>query len=120
MSEDWRALAAGHIKGQKLQRRKWEAWSKQWNFDHCQGCNAVFADLPDHPGYPAFLREGYTTTGEYEYGAGHKWICRTCFIELKDEMGWIEVPPDSNPIVSPDPDAIHEQMLPGGKLIGKD
>ncbi len=116
MSEDWRALAAWHIKGQKLQRRTWEPWSKQWDFDHCNGCNATFANYPDYPGY---LTEGYTTTSEYEHGAGYKWICPTCFAELKDEMGWVEVPSDGKPITSPNPDATDEHSTPGGKWISK-
>jgi len=94
MSEDWRSVGARFLRGTRLQRRQWRQWSAQWDHDHCSGCNAEFSNSTA----PDILHEGYTTCSDFVHGAGYEWLCPECFSDLKDTMGWIEVPPEPGPI----------------------
>jgi len=116
MSVDWRADSARSLQGHKLQRRTWQRWTPEWDHDHCSGCGAKFTD---HPQIPDGLREGYTTTSEDSRGAGYEWVCLTCFADLREEMGWIEVPPEEGPIVKRNPNEGDTAAVPGFRTVRK-
>ncbi|MGK9165810.1 hypothetical protein KXR53_05905 [Inquilinus limosus] len=84
----WRADFAKHLKGARLQYRRYERWSETWDHDHCAGCWAKFMEA----GGPDIQDEGYTTCDDYEEGAGYEWVCRECFDILKEHMQWTVVP----------------------------
>jgi len=37
---------------------------------------------------PEIQHEGYATCRDYGLGAGYEWVCRKCFDDLKDDLGW--------------------------------
>lgn len=114
MERDWRTYTAQWIEGEKLQRRTWQQWTKDWDHDHCIGCGATFAEGSDH------LQDGYTTTSAFRNGAGYEWVCPTCFSDLKDEMGWVEVPPEDKAIIGKKDAGTSEQIVSGMRLVGKE
>ncbi|HEY5047273.1 MAG TPA: hypothetical protein VII49_04550 [Rhizomicrobium sp.] len=81
---DWRIDNAESIRGLALRGRKYAKWSETWDHDHCAGCFAKFTegDTLDS------LHEGYVTGPEHHEREGYDWVCRTCFDDLKSEMGW--------------------------------
>ena len=82
--EQWQIDNASHLKGVRLQLRRYTCQSERWDHDHCAACWAKFAEL----GGSDIQHEGYTTCDEYRYGGGYKWICRARFSDLRDEMHW--------------------------------
>ena len=87
---DWRVENAESLRGARLQRLKYRAWSEQWDHDHCAACMAKFAEFEA----PDVQHEGYATCSDFVRGAEYEWICLECFAELKDEMGWVEAAPE--------------------------
>ncbi len=89
--DDWRIEVASTLKNARLQRLTYRAWSPEWDHDHCSACMAKFAEFDG----PDLQREGYATCSDFAKGAEYEWVCVTCFDELKDAMGWTEVPPET-------------------------
>jgi hypothetical protein len=92
------AGASGHLenlRGVAWARRPYRQWTKAWDHDHCEVCDASFSE--DHPGD---LRDGWTTTAGYEMGAEYCWVCSDCFDRCRDEMDWAVVS-DPRPVREP-------------------
>ncbi|AWN53717.1 hypothetical protein [Methylobacterium sp. 17Sr1-1] len=87
-SNDWRLDNASHLKGLRLQFRRYTRWSETWDHDHCAGCWATLAEFDG----PDILHEGYATCDDYERGACAEWVCAQCFNDLKDNLGWTTLP----------------------------
>lgn len=75
---DWRIDNAKWTRGAVLHFRKYAAYREGWEHDHCEACWAKFAES----GSPETLSEGYVTDDNY------RWICPSCFQDLKEDMGW--------------------------------
>jgi len=73
-----------HLRGLRLQFRRYGRWSESWDHDHCAACWVKFAEFEG----PNILHEGYATCDDYRKGACYEWICQSCFDDLKDDMGW--------------------------------
>lgn len=83
--EQWRLDNAGHLKGLRLEFRRYKAWSESWDHDHCAACNAKFAETDGLD----IQHEGYATGDDYpKKGAQYEWVCQKCFDDLKDRLGW--------------------------------
>ncbi len=84
--DQWRIDNAGHLKGLRLQFRRWTRRHPDdpWDHDHCAGCWVKFAEVDA----PDIHHEGFTTREDYRHGAGYEWICRQCFDDLKADMQW--------------------------------
>jgi hypothetical protein len=80
----WRLQNVRHLKGLRLQFRRYTRWSETWEHDHCSACWAKFAEFDG----PDIQHEGYATGDDYKYGAGYDWICCDCFDDLKADLGW--------------------------------
>jgi hypothetical protein len=83
----WRIDNASHLKGLRLQFRRYTRWSERWDHDHCAACWAKFAEFEG----PDILHQGYATCDDYPKGAGYEWVCQTCFDDLKDDIEWSAV-----------------------------
>jgi hypothetical protein len=82
--KQWRIDNASHLKGVRLQFRRYARWSQSWDHDHCSACWAKLAEAE----IPDAEHEGYATCDDYRRGTGYEWVCGTCFDDLKDDMGW--------------------------------
>jgi hypothetical protein len=87
--KQWRIETGHFLRGVVLEPRRWHAPSEHWDHDHCSCCWVKFAEWEG----PEIQHSGYTTTDEYEHGAGYHWVCEECFRDLKDEMNWRLAPP---------------------------
>jgi hypothetical protein len=94
--KQWRIDNAKHLKGVRLQFRRYRRWSESWDHDHCSGCWAKFAEF-DGPG---IQHEGYATGDDYHLGAEYEWVCRECFEDLRNDLDWTA---PSDPIADSDP-----------------
>jgi len=83
----WRLDNARHLKGVRLRLQPYVRWSKEWDHDHCAACGIEFAEF----GGPDIQHEGNATCDDYPRGARYEWVCVTCFVDLKNEMGWTAV-----------------------------
>jgi hypothetical protein len=54
------------------------ASNPHWDNSHCALCHEVFKS--DKAGEDC--DEGYTSLG------GQHWVCRRCFLDFKDKLGW--------------------------------
>ena len=86
--KQWRLENASHLQGLRLQLRRYARWSESGDHDHCSACWAKFAEFDG----PEIQHEGYATGDDYKHGAGYEWVCRDCFDDLKDDMGWAASP----------------------------
>jgi hypothetical protein len=82
--KQWRADNAKRLHGLRLELRPYEAWSQDWDHDHCAACWAKFAEV----GEPDSQTEGYATCSDYPKGAGYEWVCQQCFSDLRTELEW--------------------------------
>ncbi len=76
---DWRLQGQeSYLKGVTLTRRQWRETRPGWDHDHCEFCEAKFADerIPDA------LHAGWTTLDEY------RWICDDCYRDFHEQFGW--------------------------------
>ena len=95
----WRLDFTRHLQGVKLRYQKYKRWSASWDHDHCAACWATFAEFDG----PDIQHEGYATCEDYKHGARYDWVCRDCFEDLKEFMGWKlvsgtdQVPPEAPP-----------------------
>jgi hypothetical protein len=93
-ANQWRIDNARHLKGIRLQFRRYTQRSERWDHDHCTACWAKFAEFDR----PDIQHEGHATCADYRFGACYEWVCETCFEELKHEMRWTadSAKPDQN------------------------
>lgn len=80
----WRLDFAKGLEGVTLRYEKFQRWSPSWDHEHCAACSITFAEFDGRE----IQHEGYTTCEDYRHGARYEWICRTCFEDLRDLMGW--------------------------------
>jgi hypothetical protein len=78
----WRLDFAQRLKGITLRYQRYKRWSEEWDHDHCAACWAKFAE------FDGCQHAGYATCEDYNFGACYDWVCRNCFDELKEFMGW--------------------------------
>ena len=71
---DWRIDNAKHTRNCTLRLEPYTEYSKDWDHDHCEACMAKFSLEAT-----GALRGGYATSDHY------RWICPSCFNELKAE-----------------------------------
>jgi hypothetical protein len=96
--KQWRIDNAKHLKGVRLHLRRYARPSESWDHDHCAACWAKFAEFDGHD----IQHEGHATGDGYKFGAGYEWVCRECFNDLKDDLGWTNLPePPPNDDSSP-------------------
>ena len=93
--KQWRIDNARHLRGVRLQLRRYTHWSESWDHDHCAACTVKFAEFDG----PDIQREGYATEDDYPRGACYDWVCQKCFQDLRDDMKWTVAP--DNPISDP-------------------
>lgn len=77
--KQWRIDLAHHLKGARLQFRRYTRWSDRWDHDHCEACTIKFAEFEG----TQIEHEGYTTCADYKHGAGYAWVCKACFEDLQ-------------------------------------
>lgn len=82
--KQWRIANASHLKGLRLQFRRYSRWRDGWDHDHCAACWAKFAEFEASD----IQRQGYATSDDYPKGAGYEWVCQTCFDDLKGDLKW--------------------------------
>jgi hypothetical protein len=98
----WRLDFAKGLEGVALQYQKYRRRSASWDHDHCAACWAKFAEFDG----PDIQHEGYATCEDYKHGARYDWVCRDCFEDLKEFMGWKlvsgpePIPPEVRPRVT--------------------
>jgi hypothetical protein len=80
----WRLDFAKRLEGVALQYQKYRRRSASSDHDHCAACWAKFAEFDG----PDIQHEGYATCEDYKHGARYDWVCRDCFEDLKEFMGW--------------------------------
>jgi hypothetical protein len=80
----WRIDNASHLKGRRWHFRRYTRRGEAWDHDHCAACWAKFAEFEG----PDIQHQGYATRDDDLKGAVYEWVCRTCFDDLKDDMGW--------------------------------
>ena len=69
--KDWRLQGQEkYLQGATLLRKRYKAWSEDWEHDHCEFCWAKFMDPgfpPEHAqfiaAHPEVLTEGYAVQG---------------------------------------------------------
>lgn len=86
-SKDWTGKRYDPFRGIRLRRKSYKAPRPDWDHDHCVICWAKFAEFEG----PEILHEGYATTAESKWGEDYHWVCPTCFDDLRNIFGWIEV-----------------------------
>jgi hypothetical protein len=83
------------LQGVLFRRKRYTRFSESWDHDHCAACWATFAEVDGLD----IQHEGYATCEDYKHGADYDWVCLSCFADLRDAMGWIEVSaPSPEPI----------------------
>jgi hypothetical protein len=66
----WRIDNVSHLKGLRLQFRRYSRWSESWDHDHCAAC---WVKLAESEG-PDVQHEGYATCEDYPKGACYEWV----------------------------------------------
>jgi hypothetical protein len=81
----WRLDFAQHLQGVTLQYQRYRHRDRSSGHDHCAACWTKLAEFD-------IQREGYATCEDYAHGARrgarYDWVCRNCFDDLKEFMGW--------------------------------
>jgi len=79
--------------GTALMFKRYRAWSKTWEHDHCLFCFAKFMDPNFSEAHRRFieehdnvLSEGYTTIDEHPRGADYHWVCAQCVEDFVEEF----------------------------------
>ena len=89
MEKDWRyqhLQTQPYLLGVRWQMKTYRAPRADWDHDHCVGCWAKFMEH-DSPAEP-IEHEGYATTADYLKGAEFEWVCKKCFADFSEPMGW--------------------------------
>ena len=75
--DDWRLRGQeSFLQGVALVKKKYHAYSDDWDHDHCEFCMSKFSKDPTD------LHDGYTTLDEYH------WVCPTCFEDFRVAFAW--------------------------------
>ena len=76
---DWRLFnQERYLKGASLAWHSYVPANAANDHDHCEFCTAKFMA----GGVPDTLTEGYSTTD------GYHWVCKSCFDDFVDLLGW--------------------------------
>jgi hypothetical protein len=112
--DDWRRIGQeDRLAGLAFAWKNYQAYSGNWDHDHCEFCFKKFLD----PGYADWMREALTEPSEQHAGAGYAnvgtddtpsgrhWVCRACFNDFRPEFGWevVDSDADSWPYDTPEP-----------------
>ena len=92
MTTDWRLehlQTQPYLRGVRVERRIYRAYSPEWDHDHCAACWKKFVEA-GAPG-DEVAHEGYATCSDYIHGAEYDWACIPCFQEFAEAMEWIAV-----------------------------
>lgn len=85
------------LSGLRLTWKRYQAFSGNWEHEHCKFCFKKFLD----PAYAAWMRKalaeesdryaaaGYTNLRYGDTPAGRHWVCRECFEDFRSEYGWV-------------------------------
>ena len=96
MAKDWRLEhleTQPFLRGVAFTRKPYRQYRPGWDHDHCVACWARLAEPP--VGEDDTLREGYATTEDFVRGADYEWVCVPCFGLFREDMGWIEITPQT-------------------------
>lgn len=91
MPDDWRLehlRTQSYLRGVRFHFAKWHSDNPRWDHDHCAACWVRFMERGSE--LEPIQMEGYTTGEDYKHGSNYEWVCRTCFADFKNAMGWIE------------------------------
>src|SRR5258705_2550182 len=96
-SDDWRRTGQeAYLAGLPFTWKKYQAYTGDWEHDHCEFCWTKFLD----PDYADWMREalasdsdgttdaGYTNVRHEDVPAGRHWVCRRCFNDFRTEFEW--------------------------------
>jgi hypothetical protein len=114
-ADDWRRTGQEeYLTGVRLTWKRFQAYSGNWDHEHCEFCWKKFLDenyapwmrealsspSPEHTGF------GFTNLRDDHHPAGRHWICRDCFDEFLPEFGWAveKSDPEAWPYDPPEPD----------------
>lgn len=112
--DDWRRTGQeDYLKGARLTWKRFQAYSGNWEHEHCVFCWKKFLDA----NYASWMREalesgseehaghGYTTKRQGDLPAGGYWICRPCFDDFASEFEWTveDSDPEAWPYDPPEP-----------------
>ena len=112
--DDWRrAGQENFLSDLAFARGTYQAYSGNWDHDHCEFCFVKFVD----PNYAEWMREkldagspdhvgaGYTNLRHKDTPSGRYWICEGCFSDFQPEFHWpvVESDPDEWPYDTPEP-----------------
>jgi len=96
---DWRRTGQEqYLKGLRLSWKRFQAYSGNWDHEHCEFCWRKFLDKD----YAPWMREALATEASEYAGYGFTnvrqeilpggryryWICRECFDDFRLEFGW--------------------------------
>lgn len=112
--DDWRRMGQeDRLAGLTFTWKNYQAYSGNWEHDHCEFCFKKFLD----PDYADWMREALADPSDEHAGAGYAniragdtpsgrhWVCRDCFNDFRPEFGWevVDSDPDSWPYDTPKP-----------------
>ena len=112
--DDWRRTGQEEwLSGLRLTWKRYQAYSGNWEHEHCEFCwkkfldehyaqwmhDALASQSPEHCGF------GFTNVRHEDIPAGRHWICRECFDDFVPEFGWSveESDPQAWPYDPPEP-----------------
>jgi hypothetical protein len=113
--EDWRRTGQeAYLSGRSFTWKRYQAYSGNWDHDHCEFCWTKFLD----PAYAEWMRErlasgaeghadaGYANLSDDTAPAARYWVCRDCFEDFRAELRWavVESDPGEWPYDTPEPD----------------
>ncbi|MGZ6616197.1 MAG: hypothetical protein ACXVFQ_17400 [Solirubrobacteraceae bacterium] len=100
--------------GADLTWKRSRALSTEWEHEHCEFCFHKFMDPESSPHAAEALRNepdkqsdaGYTNVEAPDRPAGKWWICKQCFADFAEELGWtvVDSDPDAWPYDGPAPE----------------
>ena len=112
--DDWRRRGQErYLAGLRFARRRYQAYSGNWDHEHCEFCFRKFLDRD----YAGWMREALEAPSQGQTGAGYAnlasggtpsgryWICPECFGDFQAEFEWpvLECDPESWPYDTPEP-----------------
>jgi hypothetical protein len=112
--DDWRRMGQeGRLAGLAFTWKNYQAYSGNWDHEHCEFCFKKFLD----PGYAEWMQDaldepsnehagaGYTNLAAGDTPSGRYWACRECFNDFRPEFDWevVDSDPGSWPYDTPEP-----------------
>lgn len=112
--DDWRRQGQEEdLRGLRFTWKRYQAYTAEWEHEHCEMCRAVFLDAEHSEAARAALADpdaevlpaGYANLPDADSSAGHSWICARCFADFAEELGWeiVEGDPEAWPYAPPEP-----------------